>query len=144
MGPETTFARRMWVAFLVCVLVMLTMYCDPKNRAPFQSQRAANGQKIFHPLGGLVTSMREQPMVSDTYSKASGDPPQNHRKQKCFPTEEEQRGHCAYVERNHDEGGDPNDRLRKRSVVRQDLWHSHIVPSLSLDGEVVVAAPTAR
>ena len=42
----------------------------------FQSQSAAHGQKMFHPLVSFVTSMREKPMVSDAYAEASGDPPQ--------------------------------------------------------------------
>jgi hypothetical protein len=66
-------------------------------------------------------------MISDTYSQASSDPPQNHRDQKCFPTEKEQSGQCPNVERNHNESGDPNDGLRKRLVMREDLWYSHIV-----------------
>jgi hypothetical protein len=124
----------MRIAFLIRVLVMLTMCCDPKDRATFQSQCAAHSQKVLHPLRSLITSMGKKPMVSDTYAKTSGDPPQNHRKKECLPTEEEQRGQCADVERNHDEGGDPNDRLRKCSVMREELSHSHIVPPFDLMG----------
>jgi hypothetical protein len=82
-------------------------------------------------------------MVSDTYSQASGDPPQNHCDQKCFPTEEEQRSQCPNVKRNHNEGGTPNDGLRKRLVMRKDLWHSHIARPDWFDGKACAQASAA-
>jgi hypothetical protein len=82
--------------------------------------------------------MRKQPMVSDANAKPSRDPPQNHRDQERLPTEEEQRRQCADVKRSHDQGGDPNDGLLKRSVVRKDPWHSHIVPLTCFDGRICV------
>ena len=71
-APKTTFAWRIWVAFLVLVLVlvMLTMYRNPENRAPFQGQRAAYGQRVLHRLVSLIPSMR--------------NPPQNHRDRNVF------------------------------------------------------------
>jgi len=88
--------------------------------------------------------MGKKAMVSDTYAKTSGGPPQNHRDQECFPTEEEESGQCPDVERNHDEGGNPDDGLRKRFVMREDLWHSHIVPPDWFDGKVCAQVSAAE
>jgi hypothetical protein len=35
MGPQATILRRMWVAFLICVLVVHAMDGDPEDRASF-------------------------------------------------------------------------------------------------------------
>jgi len=61
----------MRVAFLVSVLVMLTMCGNPKKRATFQSQRGAYGQKIFHPSGRFVTSMPMLDLMSGAARDAS-------------------------------------------------------------------------
>jgi hypothetical protein len=129
MSPKTTFARRVGITFLVRVLVMLTVRRYPKDGATLKRQRGADRKQIFHPLGSLVTAMRKKAMVSNTYAETSGHPPQNHCKEECLPIEEEQGSHCADVKRNHDECCDPNNGLRKCSVVREYPWYLHIALS---------------
>jgi hypothetical protein len=46
----------------------------------------------------------------------------------------------ANVQRKHNERGDPNDGLRKCSVVREDHRHLHITPFLDLMGSICVEA----
>src|SRR5579872_6786807 len=116
----------MWVALFIRVLVMHAMRCDPENRTPFQSQRAAHGQNIFHPLRSLEAAMRKKTMVSNADTKAPCDPPQNHRERECLPAEQEQRSHSSNVKGHHDEGRKPYDGLRKRPVTTEDSRQSHI------------------
>jgi hypothetical protein len=82
--------------------------------------------------------MRKQPMISDAYAEASGEPPKYHGDQESVPTEEEQRDQRADVKGSHDQGGDPNDGLFKRSVLRKDPCHLHIVPLSALMGRICV------
>ncbi|HMF62464.1 MAG TPA: hypothetical protein VK608_00115 [Edaphobacter sp.] len=65
----------MRVTLLIGILVMHAMCGNPEDRTTFQGQRAAHSQKVFHPLGRLVTAMRQQPMVAHTNAETSGDPP---------------------------------------------------------------------
>src|SRR5580698_3663297 len=87
--PQAAVPRRVGVTLFVRVLVMHTMGRDPKNRTTLQSQRTAHRQKIFHPLRSFIASMRKQPMVPHTDTKAAGNPTQRYREQKCLPTEHE-------------------------------------------------------
>ena len=112
----------------VSVLMMDTMYSDPKNGPAFQGQRAAHGEKIFHPFGYFVTAMGKKPVVSHPNAQAAGDPPQNHGEQKGFPTEYEQRGQSAKMKHHHEEGGDPDYGLHKGFVASEDPRHPHVFP----------------
>jgi len=117
MGPETAVLRRMWITFFVRVLVMHAMYRDEENWAALQSERATYGENVLHPFRRLIPSMHEESMVSHPNPDAAGDPPQKHRDQECFPGEYEQSCYSADVKDGHKEGRDPNEWLRKRSIV---------------------------
>jgi hypothetical protein len=69
--------------------------------------------------------MGEQPMVSHPDAEAPGNPPQESRKKEGFPTEEEQRCHCAGVKQDHEEDCYPDRWLPKRPVVFEESCHSH-------------------
>src|SRR5476649_373336 len=88
MCPETAFARRVWIAFLVRILMMLAMSCNPENWAAFQGKRSADGQDIFHPFLCLIASMCKKPMIANAYAQPSSNPPQCHRDQECPPAKE--------------------------------------------------------
>src|SRR5438105_12736078 len=93
MRPQTAVARRVWVAFLVGVLVMDAMRRNPKYWPAFKSQRSAHCENVFHPLRSLIAAMRKQTVVAHADAEASGDPPENQRRQQRFPTEHEE---CSY------------------------------------------------
>ena len=76
MCPEASIARRMWISFFIGILVMHPVRRDPCDGPAFQRQRAADGEKIFNPLWGLVSTMSKQPVVAHTNAEAPGDPPQ--------------------------------------------------------------------
>lgn len=117
MGPEAAVLRRMGVAFFVRVLVMHTMDSDPEDGAALQGQRAAYGEKIFHPFRRLVASMGQEPMVAHADADAASDPPQGDRYEERFPREEKQSGDRSEMKDDHEECRHPDDRLRKGSVV---------------------------
>ena len=71
-GPETAFAGRVRVAFLVGVLMMHAVDRDPEDRSAFQGERGADGEKVLHPFGSFVAAMREEAMVAHAYAEASG------------------------------------------------------------------------
>lgn len=102
---------------LCLCLMMHSMGRDPENWPPFQSQRGAYGQNIFHPLRGLVAAMREKPMVPYANAEAASDPPQHHCEQQCRPTEYEQCSYSAYVKYHHEEGSHPHDGLSSVRLV---------------------------
>ena len=64
--------------------------------------------------------MREQPMVSHPDAEAPGNPPQQHGEQEGFPTENEQRCHCADVKQDHEEDCHPDDWLSERPVAFEE------------------------
>ena len=101
----------MRVAFFIRVLVMHPMYGDKEDRAALQGKRAADSENILHPFRCLVPSVRQEPMVSHPDPDAAGDPPQNHRNQKCFPGEKEESDDSTDVKGDHEESRYPNYRL---------------------------------
>src|SRR5262249_50305870 len=96
--PEAAIARRIWIAFHVSILVMHTVRRYPEKRAAFQRQCGADGKEIFHPFVSLESSMREQTVISNADSQASGNPPKQQGGEKAFPGEHEERGNRAYME----------------------------------------------
>ena len=102
-SPESPFAGRVRVAFLVGVLMMLAVRGDPGDRAAFQRQGTADGEEVLHPVGCLVAAMGEETMVAHTYSKASSNPPQKNGDEEGFPTKHEKRGDGAEMDRDHDD-----------------------------------------
>ena len=87
--PETAIAGRVWVAFLVRVLVMESMHSNPEDRSALKSQSPANCENVFHPLRSFVAAMCEKPMVAHADTEASRDPPQNERQCESLPTKQE-------------------------------------------------------
>jgi len=106
-GPPLSIHGRVRIAFVVGKLVMHAMRGDPENRAAFKSERGANGEDIFDPLGSFVAAMREQTMVAHANSKAAGYPPQEDGHEQCFPGEEEKSGDSSEVKQDKSECGDP-------------------------------------
>lgn len=115
--PQTTVAGRMWIAFLVGVLVMNAVRGDPEYRSTFKSQGSAQRKKIFHPLWSFVAAMRQQTVVAHADTEASGDPPQNERQQQRFPTKHEERSQRSDMEEEQEKGGNQTDGLRERAVA---------------------------
>ncbi len=116
-SPEAAIAGRMRVTFLISVLVMEAMGCDPENGTTFKCESGADSEGIFHPFGSFVTPVREEPMVAHTDAEADGNPPQKNSDGKGRPTEEKQRSDSADMKDDHKEDGDPGDGLGKRTVA---------------------------
>ena len=124
-GPESTFAGRVRVAFLVGVLVMLAMGGDPEDGAALESEGGADGEDVLHPSGGFVAAMGEEAMVAHADAEASGNPPEKHGNEEGFPTEHEERGDGAEMERDHDEEGQPDDGLREGAIGSKEVRLLH-------------------
>jgi hypothetical protein len=60
--------------------------------------------------------MREEAMVAHADAEASGDPPEDHGNEEGLPTEHEERGDGAEMERNHDEKRQPDDGLSEGAI----------------------------
>jgi hypothetical protein len=120
MSPKSAIVRGMWVAILIGVLVMHAMGCNPEQGSSFEGQRTAHRQDVFHPLGSLVTAMRKQPMVSHPNAEAPRNPPQQPGKKQSFPTEYEERRHCACVKEDHEEDRYPNSWLSEGPVASEE------------------------
>src|SRR5690349_6582502 len=112
-GPQAAIARRVWIAFLVRILMMDAMRGHPGDGTALECQSSADGQKIFHPLGGLVPAVREQAMVAHADAQASRDPPKNDGQSEGLPGEEKQRCDRADVKGQHERGRRPIDGFRK-------------------------------
>src|SRR5882724_1846400 len=95
--PESAIARRMRITFHVSILVMDAMCRYPEKWAAFQRQRGAESQEILHPFVGLETAMREQPVISNTDSQTSSNPPQEQGDEKGLPGKHEKRRDRAHV-----------------------------------------------
>jgi len=74
MRPPLAIAWRVRIAFLVRELVMLTMRGHRQKRPPFQSRRAANGEKVLKPLGRRVGAMGEESVITYAETQAPGHP----------------------------------------------------------------------
>ena len=99
---------------------MRTVCGNPEDRATFQGQRAAHSQRIFNPPGRFVAAMGQEPMVAHADAQTPGDPPQHDREQKRFPVEYEQRSHSTNMKGHHEQGGYPDDALRKRFIPSEN------------------------
>lgn len=119
MSPEAAVVGRVRVAFLVGVLMMLTVGGDPEDRSAFESECAADGEEILEPARCFVAAMREEAVVAHANAEAAGDPPQEHGDEEGLPMKHEERGDSADVERDHDEESDPDDGLGEGSIVTE-------------------------
>src|SRR5205085_1073957 len=84
-------------------------------------------QQIFHPFRALVTTMREQAVISHADSQASGKPPEKYGKRQSLPTEEEERGDGADVNQAEEKRDGPIQWLRKSAIV-DDASHENRIP----------------
>ena len=125
-SPEATVVGRVWVAFLVGVLMMLAVDGDPEDGSAFEREGGADGEEILHPFGRLVAAMGEESMVAHADAEASGDPPEKHGDEEGLPMEHEERGDGADVERNHDQEREPDDGLREGAVVSERSRRGHM------------------
>src|SRR5436305_9917836 len=114
--PEPAIARRVRIAFHVSILVMDAVRRHPEKRAAFQRQRGAEGNEIFEPFIGLESTVREQPVIRNANAKATSNPPQKQRDEKCLPREHKERCNRAYVECDHEKSCKFADWFPKRSV----------------------------
>src|SRR5260370_25424751 len=115
MSPESAVARGVRIAIFIGILMMNAMRRHPEERASFQRQGSAYGQKIFDPFVSLVSAMREQAVIAHADAQAAGHPIQKHRQRQIFPAEHEQRSDGANVKRKHEKSGDPASVLAKRA-----------------------------
>ena len=99
----------MRVAFLVRILVMNAVRGYPEDRAAFQSERGADRQTIFEPLGSPIAAVRQQAVIAHADSQAARNPVKKERDEKRIPREEEQRRYGADVKQHHEGGSDPID-----------------------------------
>src|SRR5258707_12289129 len=99
--PPLAIEWGMRVTVLVRKLVMNAMRRNPENRSAFESESRTPGKKLFHPLGRLVSAMRQQPVIAHADAKAPGNPPQKNGDEECFPGEEKQRCNRADVKQAH-------------------------------------------
>src|SRR5262249_48781737 len=76
--PPLAIDRGVWIAFLIGILMMYAVRRHPENRPTLQRKRGAESQEIFHPLVGLVSAMRQQPVITHPDPEAAGYPPQRY------------------------------------------------------------------
>jgi hypothetical protein len=124
-GPESSFAGRVRVAFFVGVLVMLAVGGDPEDGAAFESEGGADGEEVLHPFGSFVTAMGEEAMVAHADAEASCYPPEEHGYKEGLPVEHEESSDGSDVERNHDEERQPDDGLREGAIGPEEVWLLH-------------------
>src|ERR1044071_7646159 len=107
--PPFTVDWRVGITFFVGKLMVNTMRRDPENRATLKCEGPADRQRVLDPFRRLVSTMRQQPVISHSDSQAAGDPPQYRDCNECFPTEKEKCGERADMERHHESGCYPID-----------------------------------
>jgi hypothetical protein len=77
--------------------VMDAMCYDPLDVAPFQRECAADGQKIFHYLWRLVTTMRQESVKTHADPQTRGNPPEHDRYHHRSPTKHKECSHGAHM-----------------------------------------------
>ena len=107
--PPFSIARRMRITLVVRELVMNTVRSHPEDGTAFETQCAAEGQKILDPLGSSVASMCEQSVIAHSDTQASRYPPENNCDKESFPGKKEQRRDCADMKCGHEKGCYPVD-----------------------------------
>src|SRR5512146_1435715 len=117
----------MGVAFLVGILMMNAVRRHPEHRPAFQSKCAANRQDVLDPLGRLVSTVREQAVISHADSQAAGNPPKQSGQHQGLPAEHKQSNDGADVKCAHEKNGDWIDRLAECLVALENA-HSSATP----------------
>src|SRR3954451_22985748 len=92
----------MRIARLIGKPMMSSMCRDPEDGTPFQSERRANGHRVFQPLWCLVPTMGEQAVVAHSNAEPSRDPPQCYGKREAGPGEIEQGHDRQDMEQGHE------------------------------------------
>src|SRR5437588_9046683 len=103
-GPPFPIARRVRIPRLVGELMMDSVRRDPGDRTAFESQRAADGQKVLDPFRRLERTMCQQPVVSHSDAEAQRNPVESKRRKEGMPAKEEKSNGCPsveYAERSH-------------------------------------------
>jgi hypothetical protein len=81
----------------------------PEDGSAFEGERAAHGDEVLDPLGGLVAAVGEQAMIGDADADVDRDEVSDEEGGEVLPREEEERGDGSDVEEAHEDGGDPVD-----------------------------------
>ncbi len=108
-SPPGAVVRSVRVAFVVGVLMMDAMGGYPEDGSALEGERAAHGDEVLDPLGGLVAAVREQAMIGDADADVDGEEVGDEEGGEVLPGEEEERGDGSDVEEAHEDGGDPVD-----------------------------------
>jgi hypothetical protein len=99
----------MRIAFSFRVGMMNAMVGAPGNRPSFQSERAAQSQKVFDRFRGFEPAMGEQAMIANADAQAAGEPPQKDGDSERGPTEVEKGYDRADMKRQHEKRHRPVD-----------------------------------
>src|SRR5689334_6519158 len=99
--PPLAIDGRMRITFLIGELMMNAMRRHPEYRSAFQRQSRASGQEILDPLRRLVAAMCKQSVVAHADAEAARNPPEKHRYEESFPTEEEECGDRPHMKKGH-------------------------------------------
>jgi hypothetical protein len=107
MRPPRAIVRRMWIAFLIRILVVNAMRSDPEDRSALKRHCAASCQEILEPAWHSVTTMCQQPVVSHTDAHINRKEVHDRRNDEVLPREEEQGRDRTDMESPHEDASDP-------------------------------------
>ncbi len=91
-APPGAVARRMRIAFLIAVRMMLAMVGHPNDGRAFAGQAAQERKKPPHRPVRLKTSVREQAMVAQADAQSAGKPVHADEQRHGLPGEKERSG----------------------------------------------------
>ena len=86
-APPRAVVRRMRIARLVAMSMMLAMVGDPGESGAFAGKSADQRKQPFHRPIGLKAAVRQHPMEAEADAQ-SADPAQHDRQAEGFPSEE--------------------------------------------------------
>ena len=124
--PEGALARRVRIAVVIRVLMMDAVRGHPEDRPALERERAAGGEEVLHPLGRLVSAVRQQAVVAHADAPAARDVPEEGGGGDRAPVEVEERGDGTDVVNRHCDDGHPVDALGYLAAVdlrRSDMSH---------------------
>src|SRR5262249_45269151 len=73
-APQAAIARRMRIAFLVAMRMMLAMVGNPNHRRAFAGQTAEERDQPFDRAISLKAAVSEQAMIAEANADAAGKP----------------------------------------------------------------------